>query len=384
MSRPGIESFRYAQSPGSSQTPPLPARPPSFTRPARQQQQQQQQQQRAQPQLLDNAGERFQTVADFILGLPHPKYWPGLLFSFFVLDPLRALVYNFVALVTSPRTHRAVLRLSVLFSLFWAAVALAILAYIGFYRAWVPDVGRSEDLYLQYGDRGQVPFAEVDLSRWRGLAKTSSGEDWFAEEQEYDVTVDLLVPISTANLDLGNFMVSIDLVTAENITVFRSSRPTILRPSAPPLRFLTQMTSGMASIPGIAGTAGLPLPFTSPSLELMSIKLFERLVLHPSPGSIPFSNPPGSPLETGARPRRITKALIRVGRQDADRYWMYGGGHGVGGVVSSSGMIGSGDTSLDANGMVLSTQNANAFRSRGELQTVGVGLRFVARLTGLR
>lgn len=144
--------------------------------------------------------QRLQSLLDFILSLPHPRYWPSLAFSAFVLDPLRSAGLALLALVTSPRTHRVVLRLGILTSLFWAAVALAVLAYIGFYRAWVPDVGRMEEVHLQYGTPGQVPSAVVQLDdRW------GKGKEWFAEEQEYDVTLEMLVPISAANLDLGGW-----------------------------------------------------------------------------------------------------------------------------------------------------------------------------------
>ncbi|CAO1619182.1 unnamed protein product [Parajaminaea phylloscopi] len=370
MSRPTVESFRYGAGSGFATAP----RASSFLGPS---------QPRSEAQnLLEGAGEKFQTVSDFLLALPHPRYWPGLLFSFFVLDPLRALASNVIALITSSRTHRVILRLSILISLFWAALVLAILAYIGFYRAWVPEVGRIEELYLQYGKQGEIPYAEVDLSRWRGLGRSSPGDDWFAEEQEYDLTVELLVPISAANLDLGNFMVSVDLVTNDGQVVFRSSRPTILRPSNPPMRYLAQVANQYSARPSLAGSSLLPLPFTSPSLELMTIKLFERLVLHPSPGSVPFANPAGSPLEAAGRQRRITKAIVRVGRADADRYWAYGGGHGVGGVVVSSDAAGS--RGGDANGMIIASQGGSSFRSRGELQTVSAGVRFDARLRGLR
>lgn len=190
-------------------------------------------------------------------------------------------------------------------------------------------------------------------------------------------------------------MVSLTLLTSDNVTLFHSAKPTILRPTTPPLRFLTQFASHVSSRPSIASSAGsdgvgagpgsfmLPLPFTSPSLELMTIRLFDRVVLHPSPGSIPFSDPAGSPLRAGAR-RRISKALVRVGRDDSDKYWVYGGGHGVGGVVMGGNPLTEGLQGGLGQGMVLATQNGGAFRSRGELQTVGVGLRFDARLTGLR
>lgn len=221
MSRPTVESFRYGSVPGDG---PFLPRSSSYTRPSQPQQP---------PQLLDNAGETFQTLADFILSLPHPRYWPGLLISFFLLDPLRSLATTFIGLVTSPRTHRVVLRLSILASLFYAALILAILAYVGFYQAWVPDVGRMEELYLQYGQAGEVPYAEVDLARWRGLGRSAVGDDWFAEEQEYDVNVELLVPISAANLDLGRWTLFVHPgpACADTICCFVTGQATSWSPS---------------------------------------------------------------------------------------------------------------------------------------------------------
>lgn len=104
----------------------------------------------------------------------------------------------------------------------------------------------------------------------------------------------------------------------------------------------------------------------------MTIPLFDRLIVHPSPSRVPFSDPASGGI------RAITKAIVRVGREDSEKYWMYGGGHGVGGVVRSDA-----SEQTAARGMVLASSNG-AFRSRGELQTVAVGLRFDARLQGLR
>lgn len=191
-------------------------------------------------------------------------------------------------------------------------------------------------------------------------------------------------------------MVSLDLIADDGTPLLSASKPAILRPAAPPLRLLTQFASQISARPSLFGGAGvgtgssiLPLPFASPSLELMSINLVHRAVLHQSPSSIPFSNPAGNPLEAAAGAsrggrRRPSKAIVRVGREDAEKYWVYGGGHGVGGVVRSGGG-GHSPSSSNGDNMLIATSGAGgAFRSRGELQTVGVGLRFDARLTGLR
>ncbi|CAO1629947.1 unnamed protein product [Sympodiomycopsis kandeliae] len=339
---PSSTSFRYGP------PPPLPSGRNSY---------------QSQPQELNLpslAGEGIQTLNDFILSLPHPRYWPGLLLEYMVLDPIRRLISSIITLITSPTTHRVVLRLSVLASLFWSALVLAILASIGFHKTWVPNLGRTENVHLQYGT-GEIPSAIVNLGN----------KEWFAEEQEYDISVDILVPISNANLDLGNFMVSVHLITKDDMVVFSSSRPTILRPSTPSVRFLSQVANHVSRSQAMP----LPLPFTSPSLELMTVTVFDRLIIHPSKGSIPFSNP-GS---TTTSSNKITKAVVKIGRSDADRYWIYGGGHGIGGVVLADTQQNSGDQPA----MMLAGGNG-AYRSRGELQTVGVGIRFDARLQGLR
>lgn len=136
-------------------------------------------------------------IFDLLQRLPPPAEWPSALLSYLVIDPLLAVTRISIDVLVSPRTHRIVLRLGVLTTLFWTGLFLAIAAYVGFYRAWVPDIGLTRAVWLQYG-QSSPPYADIDLR-----TRTESGMGVFAPEQEYDISLDLVVPLSAANLDLG-------------------------------------------------------------------------------------------------------------------------------------------------------------------------------------
>lgn len=47
----------------------------------------------------------------------------------------------------------------------------------------------------------------------------------FINDQAYDVTLELLLPVTSANVDLGNFMTTLELYNANGSIVWRASRP---------------------------------------------------------------------------------------------------------------------------------------------------------------
>lgn len=290
-------------------------------------------------------------LTDFLNQLPPPSQWPAAALSYFVVDPLLALTTAVISVVISPRTHRIVLRLGVLMALFWLALALAIAGYVGFYRAWVPDIGLTRPVWLQYGHE-QPPFANIPLH-----LPHDSTLGIFAQDQEYDVSLDLVVPLSAANLDLGNFMVSLDLKSPLNRTILHISKPTIIVHEPAPVRAMSNL---MFQLTRHAPTYILPM--SSPPVQLITISLLHRTILQPAHAAHPF----GAIVLDGG----VSQAVVSVGRQDADKYWKYGGGHGVGGVMPQTGGI--------------MRAAAEGFRSRGELQTHSASLRFDAHLTGLR
>jgi hypothetical protein len=293
-----------------------------------------------------------QILTNFVNELPPPNLWASSLLSYFVIDPLIGITRMLIELSVNPRVHRFVLRIGVLSAIFWSAFILAIISYVGFYRAWVPDIGIENQVWLQYGyDR--PPFATLDLTSGDGRSSV------FAEDQKYDVSLDLVVPLSAANIDLGNFMVSLELTSPLNNTVHYVSKPTILIHESAPIRAMNNLAFQLTrNAPAI-----LIPPTSSVPVQLITIPLLRKVVMQPPNAARPFARSEG---------QSVVKAHISVGRQDSLKYWMYGGGHGVGGVIKESG------------GIMRAAAGGEGFRSRGELQTHSASLRFDAHLTGLR
>ncbi|KAE8268186.1 hypothetical protein A4X09_0g4159 [Tilletia walkeri] len=339
----------------------------------------QQQQPATKPSHIPHQQTWVDTLIYTLDALPPPTTWPSHILDTCLIQPLTFIL----AIITSPRTHRLILRLSLLTTVFWTALALAIAAYIAFYNAWVPHLGLRVPVYLQYGEQGTAPWADVYFD--------PPGK-FFADDQQYDVTLELTVPLTPANLDLGNFMVSINMYadSSSSEPVIISSRPTLLHPSASALNalssFLSRNPNPDISPFGISAPGGaVSSSYSGPPLTLLSVPLLRRAILQVgSASSIPTSppSPPksktsslqrertpsanGLPGQVGVRhpSQSIARARITVGRSDAERYWMYGGGHGHGNGNGNGGK--------------------EAFVSRGELQTHAVSLRFDAHLTGLR
>lgn len=153
-------------------------------------------------------------------------------------------------------------------------------------------------------------------------------------------------------------MVSLDLLSPLNNTIHHASKPTIIVHEPAPIRAMHNLAFHLTR-----SSPGLLMPTSSPPVQLMTIPLLRRAVLQPPSAAHPFA----ASVKEG-----VVRAHVSVGRQDALKYWMYGGGHGVGGVLKESG------------GVLKAAAGADGFRSRGELQTYSASLRFDAHLTGLR
>ncbi|KAF8634480.1 hypothetical protein AX15_000920 [Amanita polypyramis BW_CC] len=85
-------------------------------------------------------------------------------------------------------------------------------------------------LYLQYGD-GLQPYAQIPLPP-------------LVSQQRYDISVQLVVPLTESNVALGNFMTSLTLFTPANKTLASVRRPTIV---LPPKTSLFSSTSNMVA-----------------------------------------------------------------------------------------------------------------------------------------
>ncbi|KAF8647939.1 hypothetical protein AX16_006471 [Volvariella volvacea WC 439] len=90
-------------------------------------------------------------------------------------------------------------------------------------------------LYLQYGD-GSSPYAYTALPQ-------------LIPQQRYDIAIDLSVPLTEANLALGNFMTTLTLMTVTNKTLVIARKPAIIL--RPPKSYFKDQTLTQLDIPVI-------------------------------------------------------------------------------------------------------------------------------------
>ncbi|KAI1123116.1 putative adipose-regulatory protein-domain-containing protein [Nemania abortiva] len=98
--------------------------------------------------------------------------------------------------VTSSRARKAYIRTVLLVSAVLVLLGVAALAYPVFYYNYVPKKLISVPVHLQYNS-AENPYGIISLS------------PDLMPEQAYDVSVDLTLPRSSANLGRGNFMVAL-------------------------------------------------------------------------------------------------------------------------------------------------------------------------------
>ncbi|KAI0427944.1 putative adipose-regulatory protein-domain-containing protein [Xylaria sp. FL1042] len=129
---------------------------------------------------------------------------------------------------TSPTAKRTYLGAALFASASTVLLAIAALAYPVFYYNYVPKKLITVPIHLQY-DAGLNPYGIVSLSPDLML------------EQAYDVTVDLTLPRSPANLERGNFMVALyALKSAPDNPAFGFSTPPATSASAFPYEHVTR------------------------------------------------------------------------------------------------------------------------------------------------
>ncbi len=313
-------------------------------------------------------------LANWIASLPHVSQWPTLLVDRLLLAPVTQLLQYTRDIILSPRTHRIVIRLGVLATIFWIALAAAVVSYIGFYRAWVPDVGLRKEIWLQYG-QDRPPFAHLDFgtAAYRhqlGEPSPSSSSynpstdisgEYFAQDQAYDVTLEISVPLNQANLDLGNFMVEIDLKSRTNRSVYHVSKPTLLTYSAAPVRAADSISQMLSRNP--------PAQQAPTNSQLLRIPLLRRAVLRPSVFAPPLSSTPPDPRAD----RKVTHGLVSVGDPTQTS-------SGCTAAITTRSLV---SILCLENGRVVPLA-VGSHSSRGELQTYAASLRFDAHLSGLR
>ncbi|KAI9481197.1 MAG: putative adipose-regulatory protein-domain-containing protein [Benjaminiella poitrasii] len=135
---------------------------------------------------------------------------------------LKVLLLPVCRLFFAPAAQRTFVKTTVLFvSLSWITVT-SLVAYVTFYQRYIPPIMHAQPIWFQYRME-QGPVAIMDLV---GSNKKPTS---LRHEQVYDISVQLNVPTSDINFNIGNFMVQLDLYDSDDSVILQSNRPSILR-----------------------------------------------------------------------------------------------------------------------------------------------------------
>lgn len=206
-----------------------------------------------------------------------------------LLSYLNPFTYLFILtrfihrLIVSPHTHRSILGSIILGLIFTISLLFSIIAYVAFYRTYIPQIGFSLPVWLQYGEN-RVPHATVDFVSLAPEITT---------DQAYDVHLHLTVPTNDRNMNMGNFMVYLAISTAppHDTILHQSSRPASL-----------VYAPGFARVlHGFKYLRTLFFCSSPPSVQHVQVPLLEHVIIKPS--------------SLGKR-NKIGYATIEVGRRD--------------------------------------------------------------------
>lgn len=116
---------------------------------------------------------------------------------------LDILLLNPIRLLTSPFASRIYLRTALLTLTALALLALSIIAYFTFYYSYVPPLSFALPLHLQFSPtHARHPYAVAQIPR-----------NALASGQLYDLAVHLCLPRTDENIDAGNFMIDVDVLS---------------------------------------------------------------------------------------------------------------------------------------------------------------------------
>ena len=216
-----------------------------------------------------------------------------------IVWPLLCIYRVAYALFLSRTSHRVILRILMLCGLHMTCMAMALLAFGGFYYAWVPQVELSKDVWLQYGN--DAPWADVLLDSfpsdppvWQKEARVPM----FEKDQMYDVSLGLRIPVNQVNKEMGNFMVELSLVTSDGIVLYESLRPVLLVPDPWAVRWTSRFWRMLWK----------PI-FSEPvaPTQLVQVPLLRRIVPY-------ASHAPNAPVVFRQKGYLASHAIVRVGR----------------------------------------------------------------------
>ncbi|KAI8985370.1 putative adipose-regulatory protein-domain-containing protein [Pilobolus umbonatus] len=162
---------------------------------------------------------------------------------------MKDLLSPIARVVLAPAAQRTFVKTTVLFMTISSIIVTSMVVYILFYHYYVPPVMHSHPVWFQYDygvtPKSSGPHALIDIMQ--GIKKSGH----LRHDQHYDISVQLHVPTSDINFNIGNFMVHVQLQLENGTTVLSAKRPSILRYQSPTQRILHVFAKALPLLVGL-------------------------------------------------------------------------------------------------------------------------------------
>ncbi|KAI9297525.1 DUF1226-domain-containing protein [Neoconidiobolus thromboides FSU 785] len=152
------------------------------------------------------------------------------------VDFISLLYTTIETVIKSPTTWKNLVRLTLFLTLTICLYASAWTAYLSFYALIIPKLSTNIPVYFNFGACSPSMLSLLNVTPCRVTApavEISAAENnkpkIFHYGQAYDLTLNLEVPESEANFELGNFMVRLELQNKERDIILEIERPAILK-----------------------------------------------------------------------------------------------------------------------------------------------------------
>lgn len=147
-------------------------------------------------------------------------------------------LFSFVrAIVWSRSSHRIAIRSLIFGAIGMMCLGAALVAFGAFYYAWVPRVALTQNVWLKHGARRSALVLLDRSQRDWPVWQLEAPAPFFALDQEYDVDLQLRLPVNHANADLGNFMAHVSLETTDGQAIYTAYRTLLFVPEPSSVRW---------------------------------------------------------------------------------------------------------------------------------------------------
>ncbi|KAF9935045.1 Berardinelli-Seip congenital lipodystrophy 2 (seipin) [Linnemannia zychae] len=162
----------------------------------------------------------------------------------FFLTPLRWVR----EIIYSQSLRRKAVQIMIACAVLVLLITVSFFAYLSFYWVYIPQRGHIGRVHLQYDKISPsglpiAPSAVVDFAEGGRYGQT------LRSDQAYDISMKLVMPTSSTNVAIGNFMVMVQLIGVNGSVIISSCRPDYLESDPVSASVDTRVPDDLAAAP---------------------------------------------------------------------------------------------------------------------------------------